>query len=148
MTFLPAGDRDDRVRAALNRARIIVNRTPHFARRTRREANRAIDILEGQLGLNRVDPVEAAHGIDLLIRAHASIAFGVLRDEDFAERFASALRRLGLRSITDRLDEVPGSVMALPIPGPIGGRRHRDELPVEERTDAEGRPLPPPPGYY
>ena len=148
MTFLPAGDRDDRVRKAIYRARIIVNRTPHFARRTRREANRALDILDGQLGLNRVDAVEAAHGIDLLIRAHASVAFGLLRDEDFAERFASALRRLGLRSITDRLEEVPSSVMALPIHGPSAGRRHRDELSADERVDAEGRPLPPPPGYY
>jgi hypothetical protein len=43
---------------------------------------------------------------------------------------------------------VPGSIMALPIPGPTGTRRHRDELPSEDRIDAEGEPLPPPPGYY
>jgi hypothetical protein len=41
---------------------------------------------------------------------------------------------------------VPQSIMIDPIPGPTGGRRHRDELPPEERVDAEGRPLPPPPG--
>lgn len=133
--------------AALQRARILVNRTPHFSAQSRREANRGIDILEAQLGLNRTNPVEAARGIELLNRAHASITFGLLRDEDFAERFASALRHLGLRGITDRLDEVPHSVMAEPIPGPLGGRRHRDELPPEERFDAEGNPLPPPPGF-
>jgi len=38
--------------------------------------------------------------------------------------------------------------MALPIAGPTGTRRHRDELPSGERIDAEGEPLPPPPGYY
>ncbi len=38
--------------------------------------------------------------------------------------------------------------LAEPIPGPTGGRRHRDDLPAQERTDAVGRPLPPPPGYY
>jgi hypothetical protein len=38
--------------------------------------------------------------------------------------------------------------MALPIPGPIGDRAHRDELLEEERVDAEGNPLPPPPGFY
>jgi hypothetical protein len=58
------------------------------------------------------------------------------------------LRRLGLRSISDRLDEVPSSVMALPIHGPLGDRDHRDELPAEERLDAEGNALPPPPGFY
>ena len=62
------------------------------------------------------------------------------------ERFGAALRQLGLRGIEQRLDEVPGSVMAQPIPGPTSGRSHRDELPAEERFDAEGRPLPPPPG--
>jgi hypothetical protein len=148
MTSLPVADRDDRVAAELYRARVIVNRTPHFDRRTRREANRALEILEGQLGLNQIDAVEAAYAFELLLRAHSSIAFGLLRNEDVAERFAAALRRLGLRSITDRLEEVPSSVMAHPIPGPIGGRRHRDELPVEERRDALGRQLPPPPGYY
>jgi hypothetical protein len=38
--------------------------------------------------------------------------------------------------------------MAAPIPGPSGGRAHRDELPADERLDADGRPLPPPPGFY
>ena len=64
--------------------------------------------------------------------------FGLMRDDDFADRFAPALRRLGLRGITDRLDEVPHSVMALPIPGPIGDRAHRDDVPAAERLDAEG----------
>ena len=141
-------NRDGRIREALYRTRILVNRTPHFSRQTRREANRAIDILEGQLGLNHVNAAEASRGIELLNRAHSSLAFGLLRSEDFADRFAPALRRLGLRGITDRLDEVPSSVMALPIPGPIGDREHRDQLPSGERTDAEGNPLPPPPGFY
>ena len=65
-----------------------------------------------------------------------------------SDRFAPALHRLGLRGITDRLDEVPSSVMAMPIAGPTGGRLHRDDLPADERVDADGRPLPPPPGYY
>jgi hypothetical protein len=141
-------DRDSRVRAGLYRTRLLVNRTPHFSKATRREANRAIDILEAQLGLNQVNAVEAARGLELLNRAHASLAFGLLRDEDFADRFGPALRRLGLRSIADRLDEVPSSVMALPIPGPIGEREHRDDLPGDDRLDADGNPLPPPPGYY
>jgi hypothetical protein len=140
-------NREQRVRDALYRTRILVNRTPHFSRGTRKEANRAIDILEGQLGLNQVNAAEAARGLELLNRAHPSLTFGLLRDESFADRFAPALRRLGLRGITDRLDEVPSSVMALPIAGPIGGRRHRDELPAEERVDAEGNPLPPTPGF-
>ena len=148
MSSLPLADRDDRVRAELFRARVIVNRTPHLDRRTRREANRALEILDSQLGLNQIDAVEAAYALELLLRAHSSIAFGLLRNEEVTERFAAALRRLGLRSITDRLEEVPSSVMAHPIRGPIGGRRHRDELPSEERRDAQGRPLPPPPGYY
>jgi hypothetical protein len=38
--------------------------------------------------------------------------------------------------------------MALPISGPIDGREHRDDLPGDDRVDAEGNPLPPPPGYY
>lgn len=141
-------DRDRRVRSALYRTRILVNRSPHLTDATRREANRAIDLLEGQLGLNQVNPVDTARGLELLNRAHPSLLFGLLRDADVADRFAPALRRLGLRGITDRLDEVPHSVMALPMPGPTGGRRHRDELPPEERLDAEGNPLPPPPGYY
>lgn len=141
-------NREERVREALHRTRILVNRTPHFSSRTRREANRALDILEGQLGLNHVNAAEAARGIELLNRAHSSLTFGLLRSEDFADRFAPALRRLGLRGIGDRLDEVPSSVMALPIPGPIGEREHRDDLPSEQRLDADGNPLPPPPGFY
>jgi hypothetical protein len=141
-------NRDGRVREALYRTRILVNRTPHFSSQTRREANRALDIMEGQLGLNQVNAAEAARGLELLNRAHASLTFGLLRNGDFADRFGPALRRLGLRSIEDRLDEVPSSVMALPIPGPIGEREHRDELPSDERLDAEGSPLPPPPGFY
>ncbi len=136
------------MREALYRTRILVNRTPHFSSRTRREANRALDILEGQLGLNQVNAAEAARGLELLNRAHSSLTFSLLRNGDFADRFGPALRRLGLRSIGDRLDEVPSSVMALPISGPIGEREHRDELPPEERLDAEGNALPPPPGYY
>jgi hypothetical protein len=148
MTSLMRTDRDDRVRAALYRAGILANRTPHFRRETRDEVNRALDLLERQLGLNRTSPAEASWAIQVLMRAHASIAFGLLRDVDFADRFAPALRHLGLRGIGDRLDEVPGSIMARPIPGPTGARRHRDELPAPERIDAEGEPLPPPPGYY
>ena len=127
---------------------MLVNRTPHFANATRREANRALDALENQLGLNQVNAADASRAIELLNRAHSSLLFGLLRNEDFADRFAPALRRLGLRGITDRLDEVTHSVMALPIPGPIGDREHRDNLPPEERLDPEGNPLPPPPGYY
>jgi DNA-binding MurR/RpiR family transcriptional regulator len=141
-------DRDARVRDALLRTRVLVNRTPHFSKSTRNEANRALDVLESQLGLNQVNAPEAARAIELLNRAHSSLLFGLLSNTDFADRFAPALRRLGLRSITDRLDEVPHSVMALPIPGPIGGRRHRDELGPEDRVDADGNPLPPPPGFY
>ena len=141
-------DRDDRVRDALNRTRVLVNRTPHFSNATRKEANRALDALENQLGLNQVNAPEAARAVELLNRAHPSLLFGLLRNADFADRFAPALRRLGLRSITDRLDEIPHSVMALPIPGPIDGREHRDELDAEARVDADGNPLPPPPGYY
>jgi hypothetical protein len=141
-------DRDGRVRDALYRAKLLVNRTPHFTRATRREANRALDALEAQLGLNQVNAAEAARALELLMRAHSSIAFGLLRDRDFADRYGAALRRLGLRGIADRLDEVPGSVMALPVPGPLGDRRHRDDLPPEERRDAEGDALPPPPGFY
>lgn len=140
--------RDARVRDEIYEAKLLVNRTPHFSRGTRREANRALDTLERQLGLNQINAVEAARALELLNRAHPSISFRLLRDRDFADRFAAALRRLGLRAITDRLDEVPSSVMALPIPGPTGQRRHRDELPETERTDREGNPLPPPPGFY
>lgn len=126
---------------------MLVNRTPHFTTRARREANRALDLLDAQLGLNQVNLPEAVRGIELLIRAAPSLAFGLLRDAAFVDRFNAALRHLGLRGIGQRLDEVTHSVMAEPIPGPTGGRRHRDDLPPEERTDAEGRPLPPPPGF-
>lgn len=141
-------NRDARVRDALYRAKLLVNRTPHLRRATRREANRALDTLEVQLGLNQINAYEAARAIELLNRAHSSIMFGLLRDTSFADRYGAALRRLGLRGIGDRLDEVPSSIMALPVPGPLGARDHRDELPEEERRDAEGNPLPPPPGYY
>jgi hypothetical protein len=140
-------DRTSLARAALYRTRILVNRTPHFTTQARREANRGLDLLDAQLGLNQVNVPEAARGIELLIRANASLAFGLLRDPAFVDRFGPALRHLGLRGISQRLDEVPHSVMAEPIPGPTGGRRHRDELPPEERVDAEGNPLPPPPGF-
>ena len=105
-------------------------------------------MLEGQLGRNQVNVAEAVRGLELLNRAHSTLAFALLRDPGFVERFGAALRQLGLRGIEQRLDEVPGSIMAQPIPGPTGGRRHRDELPADERVDADGRPLPPPPGYY
>lgn len=127
---------------------MIVNRTPHLSPATRREANRALDTLERQLGLNQANAMETSRALELLNRAHSSLVFGLLRDRDFAERFAPGLRRLGLRGIAERLDEVPSSVMALPIPGPIGDREHRDDLPDEERVDAEGNRLPPPPGFY
>ncbi|HYN64480.1 MAG TPA: hypothetical protein VES36_07745 [Candidatus Limnocylindrales bacterium] len=125
-----------------------MNRTPHFSTRTRREANRGLDMLETQLGRNQVNVAEAVRGLELLNRAHSSLAFGLLREPGFVERFGAALRQLGLRGIEQRLDEVPGSVMAQPIPGPTGRRKHRDELPTEERLDASGKPLPPPPGFY
>jgi hypothetical protein len=141
-------NRDGRVRDALYRAKLLVNRTPHLSAGTRKEANRALDTLEAQLGLNQVNAYEAARALELLNRAHSSIMFGLLRDRDVADRYGAALRRLGLRGIGDRLDEVPSSVMALPVPGPLGSRDHRDDLPDEERRDAEGNPLPPPPGYY
>ena len=136
------------MRAALLRARLLINRTPHLGQQTRREANSAIDMLEAQLGLNQTDVAGTSRAIELLNRAHPSLVFGLLRDRDFAERFSPALRRLGLRGIGQRLDEVKGNRMAEPIPGPTEGRRHRDELPSEERVDANGRPLPAPPGYY
>ncbi len=125
-----------------------MNRTPHFTTRARREANRALDLLDAQLGLNQVNVSEAVRGIELLIRAHASLTFALLRDPGFVDRFGAALRHLGLRGIEQRLDEVPDSIMAEPIPGPTGGRRHRDELPPDERVDANGNPLPPLPGFY
>ena len=150
MTYAPSGksDRDAPARAALYRTRLLVNRTPHFSKRTRKEANRGLDLLESQLGRNQVSVSEAVRGMELLNRAHSSLTFGLLREPGFVERFGAALRQLGLRGIEQRLDEVPGSVMAQPIPGPTNGRRHRDDLPADQRFDAEGRPLPPPPGYY
>ena len=126
---------------------MLVNRTPHFTTRSRRDANRGLDLLDPQLGLNQVNVPEAARGIELLMRASPSLVFGLLREPGFVDRFGAALRHLGLRGIEQRLDEVTHSVMAEPIHGPIG-RRHRDELPPEERVDAEGNPLPPPPGFY
>jgi hypothetical protein len=148
MAYRAPADRDSLARAALYRARVMVNRTPHFTTRARREANQALDLLDLQLGLNQINVPEAARGIELLIRAHASLAFALLRDAAFVDRFGAALRHLGLRGIEQRLDEVTHSVMAEPIPGPSGGRRHRDELPPEERVDAKGNPLPPPSGNY
>ncbi|HSK92655.1 MAG TPA: hypothetical protein VLA76_01200 [Candidatus Angelobacter sp.] len=140
-------NRDARIRDVIYRTRVLANRTPHFASATRKEANRALDALENQLGLNQVNAAETARAFELLNRAHSSLAFSLLRNRDVAERYAPGLRRLGLRGIGDRLDEVPASVMALPIPGPVG-RPHRDELPAEERRDSQGAPLPPPPGFY
>jgi hypothetical protein len=147
MAFPAPADRDSQARAALYRTRVLVNRTPHFTTRARREANRGLDLLDAQLGLNQVNVPEAARGIELLIRAAPSLAFGLLRDTAFVDRFGAPLRQLGLRGIEQRLDEVTHSIMAEPIPGPTGGRRHRDELPAEERVDAEGNPLPPRPGF-
>ena len=135
------------MRESLYRTRLLVNRTPHFSKATRKEANRALDSLEGQLGLNQVNAAQSARAIELLTRAHSSLAFGLLRDDDFTDRFSPALRRLGLRGISDRLDEVPSSVMALAIPGPTDGRVHRDDLPGPDRLDAQGGALPPAPGY-
>ena len=126
---------------------MLVNRTPHFTTRARREANRGLDLLDAQLGLNQVNLPEAVRGIELLIRATPSLAFSLLRDTAFVDRFGAALRHLGLRGIGQRLDEVTHSVMAEPVPGPSAGRKHRDELPAEERVDAEGNPLPPPAGF-
>jgi hypothetical protein len=147
MAFPAPAGRDPLTRAALYRTRVLVNRTPHFTTRARREANRALDLFDAQLGLNQVNLPEAVRGIELLIRATPSLAFALLRDAAFVDRFGAALRHLGLRGIGQRLDEVTHSVMAEPIPGPTGGRRHRDDLPPEERVDAEGNPLPPLAGY-
>jgi hypothetical protein len=150
MSFQPSGpsDRDAPARAAIYSTRLLVNRTPHFSTRTRREANRGLDMLEAQLGRNQVSVSEAIRGMELLMRAHSSLAFGLLREPGFVERFGAPLRQMGLRGIEQRLDEVPSSIMAQPIVGPTGPRHHRDDLPADERTDADGRPLPPPPGYY
>jgi hypothetical protein len=121
----------------------VANRVT-FNSGTRREVNRALDALEAQLGRNQVNATETARALELLNRAHSSLLFSLLRDRAVAERYAAALRELGLRGVSQRLDEVPHSVMAEPIPGPTAGRRHRDELPAEDRTDAVGNPLPPP----
>ena len=139
-----AGDGEE----ALRKVRILANRTPHITKAARREANRALDILERQVTLNRVNATGASQAIELLNRAHASLTFSLLRDPGFVDRFSPALRLLGLRGIGQRLDEVSHSVMAEPIPGPDADRGHRDELPPEERVDQFGNPLPPPPGYY
>ena len=135
-------------RAAIEQARRLVGRAPYLSTRSRREASRALDALDKQLSINRISPRSSALAIELLNRAHPSIAFGLMRNEGFSAVFAPALRELGLRGIRNRLDEMDAGEMATPIPGPIGGRRHRDELPENERVDAEGRPLPPPPGFY
>lgn len=148
MTSRTGFDRDARVRAAIYRTQLLANRTPHFTTQTRREANSALDTLERQLGRNQISLSDSVAAIEKLMRAHASLAFGLLRDPDFADRFAAALHQLGLRGITQRLEEVTGSVMAEPISGPTRGRRHRDELPTAERLDANGNPLPKPPGNY
>lgn len=141
MTSAP-GSRDTAARAAIRQTRIVANRVT-FNSGTRREVNRALDTLEAQLGRNQVNASETGRALELLNRAHPSLLFGLLRERAIAERFAAALRELGLRGIQQRLDEVPHSVMAQPIPGPTQGRRHRDELPAEERVDASGRRLPP-----
>jgi hypothetical protein len=142
MTSAPRS-RDDATRAALRETRIVANRVS-FSSGTRREANRALDTLEAQLGRNQVNATETARALELLNRAHPSLLFNLLRDRAVADRYGSALRELGLRGIGQRLDEIPHSVMAEPIPGPTAGRLHRDELPAEERVDATGQPLPPP----
>jgi hypothetical protein len=142
MTSTPRS-RDDATRAALRETRIVANRVS-FGSGTRREANRALDTLEAQLGRNQVNATETARALELLNRAHPSLLFNLLRDRAVADRYAAALRELGLRGIGQRLDEIPHSVMAEPIRGPTAGRLHRDELPVEERVDATGQPLPPP----
>ena len=141
MTPAPTS-RDAAVRAALRQTRIVANRVT-YSGGTRREVNRALDTLEAQIGRNQVNPVETARALELLNRAHPSLLFGLLRDRAVAERFAAALRGLGLRGVQQRLDEVPHSGMAEPVPGPTGDRRHRDELPDEERVDVLGQPLPP-----
>ena len=44
-------------------------RTPHITKAADREANRAIDLLEGQVGLNRVNVPDASRALELLNRA-------------------------------------------------------------------------------
>ncbi|HEY7737470.1 MAG TPA: hypothetical protein VIC63_00345 [Candidatus Limnocylindria bacterium] len=143
MTSSAPRSRDDAARAALRETRIVANRVT-FSSGTRREVNRAIDTLESQLGRNQVNAIETGRALELLNRAHPGLLFALLRDRAVAERYSAALRELGLRGVGQRLDEVPHSVMAVPIPGPTGGRRHRDDLPADQRLDATGRPLPPP----
>ena len=148
MFSAPTNDPVPAARAALDRARLIVNRTPYLTPQSRREANRAIDTLVRQFEMNRMSPRNAAKALELLNRAHPSTVFGLLRDDSFSAIFAPALRELGLRPIRDRLDEVASTTMAAPVRGPAAGRRHRDELPPTDRVDAEGNALPPPPGFY
>ena len=147
MTSSLSYDPNPQARAAIERARILVGRAPYLSTQGRHEANRALDALDRQLMMNRVNPRNAATAIELLNRAHPSIIFSLLREEAFAAVFAPALRELGIRGLRHRLDEVSAGDMAVPIPGPIGERRHRDDLPPEQRVDALGRPLPPPPGH-
>jgi hypothetical protein len=129
MAFPAPADRDSLTRAALYRTRVLVNRTPHFTTRARREANRGLDLLDAQLGLNQVNLPEAVRGVELLIRATPSLAFGLLRDDAFVDRFGAALRHLGLRGIGQRLDgHALGDGRADPD---HRWRRHRDELPAE-----------------
>jgi hypothetical protein len=143
MTSTTPRSRDDATRAALRQARIVANRVT-FSSGTRREVNRALDTLENQLGRNQPNARETARALELLNRAHPGLLFALLRDRSVADRYGAALRELGLRGVGQRLDEVPHSVMAEPIPGPTAGRVHRDQLPAAERLDAVGRPLPPP----
>ena len=143
MTSTAPRSRDEATRDALRQARIVANRVS-FSSGTRREVNRALDTLENQLGRNQPNAIETARALELLNRAHPGILFALLRDRAVVDRYAAALRELGLRGVGQRLDEVPHSVMAEPIPGPTAGRVHRDQLPAAERVDAVGRPLPPP----
>ena len=148
MSFAPSGksDRDAPARAALYRTRLLVNRTPHFSKRTRKEANQGLDLLESQLGRNQVSVSEAVRGMELLNRAHSSLAFGLLREPGFVERFGAALRQLGLRGIEQRLDEVPrlghgpadrGADQRSPAPRRAAGRaavrRRRPAAPAAAR---------------
>ena len=136
-------DRDSRVRDAIYHTRLLVNRTPHFSKQTRREANRALDILEAQLGLNQVNAVEAARAIELLNRAHA-----VAHLRPAAQR---GLRR-SLRAGT----AAPRPARHRRSPG-RGARRRSwrcrfldrsargstaTTCPTDDRVDAEGRPAP------
>lgn len=148
MTSSLTYDPNPRARSAIERARRLIGRAGYLTTQGRREASRALDALDRQLAINRISPRNSAAAIELLNRAHSSVLFDLLRDEAFSALFAPALRELGLRGLRSRLDEVDAGDMAMPIPGPVGGRRHRDELPSEERVDAAGNPLPPPPGAY